>query len=262
MEIILQTVSDNEYQAATTLIEPPDAKFERAIVFPSAGTVVGMFAGHKTALIQTDEGSSSPDYIQSAINTFSNAKFIIAIGVGYAFDSSKFKPADVLVSKKISNLKNLKFDKNCEILDRGETIDVVNELKLVFCKDRTFKEDFIVSKNGRISRAYSGRYASYSTHLSNKEMRDKFRAAVPEAIGGDMEGGELLRFQKNQEIEGIIVIKGVAGYADGCRGEEWEFTAAYAALKYAQSKLYYYQCQERVITGEYSVFPMPAILVA
>ena len=42
------------------------------------------------------------------------------------------------------------------------------------------------------------------------------------------------------------MIKGVAGYADGCGGKEWQFTAALAALNYTKSKLFYYQGQDRV----------------
>ncbi len=244
VEILLQTVNEDEYQAATTVMEPPNEKFRRAMVFPSAGKVVGTFAGHKTALIQTDVGSNSSDYIQSAINTFPNARFIIAVGASYAFDNSKYKLGDVLISKKISDLKNMKFDKFGDIVDQGETIDVIDDLKSVFCMDLMFEEDFAVSKNGRISNAHCGRYASYSALLNHKQMRDKFRAAIPEAIGGDMEGGELLQFQQKRKIEGIIVIKGVASYADGCGGKEWQFTAALAAMKYTESKLYYYQYQD------------------
>ena len=146
VEIILQTVSDNEYQAATTLMDPPNEKFKRAVVFPSAGKVVGLFAGHQVALIQTDEGSNSSNFLQKAIDTFPNARFIIAVGVCYALDSTKYKTADVLVSKKISDLKNLKFSVNDDIIDRGQSVDVVDELKSIFCMDLTFDEDFVVSK--------------------------------------------------------------------------------------------------------------------
>ena len=236
-------MSENEYQAATTLMEPPNKKFERAVVFPSAGTVVGMFADHKTALIQTAGGARAGDYIEDAISTYPNAKFVLGVGAGYAFDSSKYKPADVLISEKISDLKNFKVNVKGEVVNRGETINVVNTLTLTFCKDLTFEEDFVVSDSGRFSSAHVGNYVSYPAYMDNKEMRDKFCAAVPEAIGGDMEGGELLRFQQKRKIEGIIIIKGVAGYADGYGGSEWQFTAALAALKYAESKLYYYQYQ-------------------
>ena len=243
VEIILQTVNENEYQAATTLIEAPSEKFEKSVVFPSVGKVVGMFAGHKTALIQTDEGFYSPDYIQDAIATFSNARFIIAVGASCAFDRSKCELADVLVSKKICDLRNFKFNEKGEIINQGETIDVFAELKSIFCMDLVFEDDFVTSKNGRISNVHCGQYLSLSIDVENKHMCHKFCTVFPEAIGCDMVGGELLQFQQKRKVEGIIIIKGVAGYADEGRGKEWQFTAALAALTYAQSKLYYYQSQ-------------------
>ena len=227
-------------------MEPPIESLKNVAVFPSSGKVVGLFAGHKIALIQTDMGSSSSDYVQSAIDTFPSARFIIAIGVAYAVNCARYRLGDVLVSKSISDLKNLKFDKNGRIVNRGQIVDIVNELKSLFCMDLTFEADFEVARNGRVSSVYCGRYASYSALFEDKEMRDKFCAAVPEVIGGDMEGGELLRFQQGKKIEGIIVIKGVAGYADGSIGKEWHFTAALAALKYTKSKLLYYQHKENV----------------
>lgn len=61
-------------------------------------------------------------------------------------------------------------------------------------------------------------------------MRDKFLRAKSVAIGGEMEGGELLEFHNDQKIKGVIVIKGVADYADGKKEKDWQFTAAMAAL--------------------------------
>ncbi len=243
VEFILQTVNDNEYQAAVIMMGPPSDTFTKSVVFPSAGKVVGLFADHKAALIQTDVGSNSTDYIEDALHTFPNAKYVIGVGVGYAFDRSKYKLGDVMVFQKISDLRNLKFS-NGEIINRGETVNVVNTLTSVFCKDLSFDEEFEVSQAQRHSKVYTGRYASYAAVLDNEEMRDKFRAAVPEAIGGEMEGGELLRFQQKRKIEGVIVIKGVVDYGEGVRTKEWQFTATMAALKYTQSKLHYYQGQE------------------
>ena len=56
VEVILQTVNENEYQAAITVIEKPRDMFERAVVFPKGGMVVSMFAKKRVALIQTDVG--------------------------------------------------------------------------------------------------------------------------------------------------------------------------------------------------------------
>ena len=51
--------------------------------------------------------------------------------------------------------------------------------------------DFLVSDVGRKSQVFSGKICSFCGLMNDKEERDKFLAANPEAIGGEMEGGEL-----------------------------------------------------------------------
>lgn len=242
IQFMIQVVSEKEYQAAVTLMKPPEhTPFKRAVVFPSAGTVIGMFADKKTALIHTGEGSDCSDYVEKAINTFPNAQFVIGMGVGYAFDSKQYKLGDVLVSKQICNFKNLRFNKEFEFIDRGERIDVVTNLSAIFCKDLLHEKDFLVSDKNRCSIVDAGQFASLAFIVENKEIREKIRSSVPEAIGGDTEGRELMKFRLKGNIEGVAVIKGVVHYADGNKSDEWEFTASLAALNYACSKLYYYQ---------------------
>ncbi len=238
IKIILQTINENEYQAAVTFMKPPSENFEKSVVFPSAGTVVGYFGKHRVALIQTDVGANIGDYIKDALKTFKEARFIIGVGVGYAFNRDKYKFGDVLVSKKISNLRNWKFNKDGDVINRGEIVDIVNDLQKLFCRNLNFEKDFEVAKpNGRVSEVHSGTFASFATLMDNKDMCDKFRKAVPEVIGGEMEGGELMQFQKKRLIEGVIIIKGVVDYGDGLKEKGWQFTAAMAALTYTRDKL-------------------------
>ncbi len=178
VEIIIQTVNNNEYQAAVTFLEPPSEKFTKSVVFPSAGTVLGNFADHKTALIQTDVGRNAGDYIQDAIDRFPNAKFIIGIGIGYAFNRKKCKFGDVLVSKRIADLTNWKFNDKGEVINQGELLNVVNTLRAVFCRDMKFDEDFVVTlplgqeKICRISEVHAGTFAYFGAQINNKIMHD------------------------------------------------------------------------------------------
>lgn len=70
-------------------------------------------------------------------------------------------------------------------------------------------------------------------------MCDAFARGNDKAIGGEMEGGQLMKFVKKRKIEGIIIIKGVADYGneDKASGKKWQFTAASAALHYTDLKL-------------------------
>ncbi len=203
IQFILQVVNENEYQAAVTLMGPPEnTPFQRAIVFPRPSTVIGMFADKRTALIHTSEGSDCCDYIQDAIDTFPNAQFVIGLGVSYAFDSRKYKLGDVLVSKQICDFRNLRFLRNNEIMDRGQRVDVVKDLSAIFCRDLMHEEDFRVSDTMRCSKVDAGLIASLPAIINDKEIRDKIYRSIPEAIGGDLEGGELLKFLLKRKIEG------------------------------------------------------------
>ena len=220
---------------------PENTPFKKAVVFPRAGTVIGMFADLKTGLIYTGEGSDYSDYVEEAINTFPKAQFIVSIGVGYAFDSAKYKLGDVLVSRQICDFQTLRFNKENKLIDLGQRIDVTQDLVSIFCKDLAHEEDFPVSETNRCSNVDAGQFASLPFIVESEEIRDKIHTAVPKAIGGGMEGRELLKFRLKRKIEGVAVIKGVAHYADGNKADEWEFTASLAALNYAHSKLCYYQ---------------------
>ena len=238
VEIILQTVSESEYQAVTTILEKPGDMFERAVVFPKGGMVVGMFAKKRVALIQTDVGESAFDFIEDAIKTFPNALYVIGVGACYSFDKEKHKLGDVLVSKQISNLANMKWDAQGRVENRGETVRVVHDLHRIFCSDLVQDPDFKVCES-RSSEVYSGTIISHPTLINSKEIRDKFHEEIRTAIGGEMEGGQLLRFKRKREIKGIIAIKGISNYADGNETNDWQFISTLAALHYAKSKLLY-----------------------
>ena len=235
VEFILQTTLDPEHLAALTLMEPPTRTFQRAVHFPNSEAVVGVFANQKVALIQTDVA----DAVHAALCAFPSAKFLLSVGICYAFDR-KVKISDVVVSKKIIKPK-IQFKGNGKIIDRGETIEVVSALRNIFCKNHEWT-DFKVSNTDRQCKVYSDKFLSHPL-MDSKNIRDMFKAAVPGVIGGEKEGGTLLRFQQARRIEGAILIKGVVDYGEGGRftAEKWYFTASLAALSYAKSKLLTYK---------------------
>lgn len=158
----------------------------------------------------------------------------------YSFDKSTYKLGDVLVSKQICNLANMKFDSEGRVENRGQTVAVVDDLKRIFCMNVIQDPVFLVCDT-RSSEVYSGTFLSYPVFLDNQEMGDKFHQEVRTAIAGEMEGGQLLKFERKRKIKGIIAIKGIVNYADGNRTEDWQFISSLAALHYTQSKLLYVQ---------------------
>lgn len=249
IKFIVLVVNQNEYQAAVTLMRPPKSfssevakSFSSAVVFPTPDKVVGLFGDKEAALIFTDSGFDCHDYVQDAIDSFPNVQFVISIGSGFAFDCTKFKLGDVLVSKQICDLKKLEFDNSNELLTGdAPRVYITNTLSSIFCLNLTHEEDFKVSSNTeRCSKVSAGQLVTLTGTVENKEMRNKISRSLPRAIGGETEGGRLVDFWLKRKIEGVAVIKGVSEYADGSIGDEWEFTASLAALYYANSKLYYY----------------------
>ncbi len=135
VKIILQTVNENDYQAAFTFMKPPSKNFKKSVFFPSSDTVVGYFGDYRVALIRTDICANVSYCIKDALKTFKEASFIIGVGVCYAFDRDKYKFGDVLVSKKLSDLRTWNFSKDGEVIDQGEIADVVDDLQSLFCRN-------------------------------------------------------------------------------------------------------------------------------
>ncbi len=188
-------------------------------------------------MIKTKPGSLSRDGIEEAITRFPNAMYILGIGVCYAMDDQKYKFGDVLISNAINHFENTKRKTGGKIIPRGETRYIFQRLYAIFCDNRN-KHDPLLVTNERYFKAFPGTFVCSAELISDSEMKEEMKIAVPEAIGGEMEGGELLKFiNKNNNIKGIIIIKGVADYGDEKKSDQWQFMAAMAAFKYAESKL-------------------------
>ncbi len=203
-----------EYNAAITYLSAPDIKggsFEKekkGIIFPRTGIVLGTFAEKKVALIQTEQGSKIRGDIEKAIKKFPKAMCILGIGVCYAMDDQKYKLGDVLISNKINDFENFKYKPDGQIEDRGQAINVIDPLLRVFCKNADKYEPLLVTSE-RYFKAFPGTLVCSPQLVNNLQEREKRRTAVPTAIGGEMEGGELLKFVSENKIKGIIIIKGV-----------------------------------------------------
>ena len=240
VEIIIQTVNNHEYNAATTYMKaPPDRNFTKAVIFPRIGSVVGMFAGKKTALIKTGQGDKARKGIEDALETFPKALCILGIGVCYSSYDSKHHFGDVLVSNQIRISTTPKFaPKSVEF--RGPIIEVNESLSRIFCDSSdVFDKKFLVSKSPeRYSKVYPGLLLSTSILFADKHIIENIKSDK-EIIGGEMEGGVLSTFIGKKEVLGIIIIKGVADFADDQKpeGKKWQFTAAMAAFEYAHLKL-------------------------
>ena len=264
VEIILQTTSKNEFDVVTSFMGPPK-NFTEAVIFPTVGKIVGMFANQKIALIQngTDEFK---DNVLNIHHTFPNARYIIGIGACFSLDKEKnISLGDVLVSEQIGDIDSLLFNAHGKVVKKEEIISVDSTLKSLFCSTLVFEKKFPVStilRNSteksekteitRYSKVYAGKYISYdallnfTTDHNNFEKYRQTTTSGMQIIGGDRECGELVKIYKAKKVDGIIMIKGVADYGmEKIRNRyylKWEKIAVEAATRFVQSRLQFYEC--------------------
>lgn len=260
VEIIIHTVNNNEKWAVLSYMDPPEIHPGKPLIndrkaidlYEPNWIALGMFAGYKCAMIQSEMGVDCNHEVEKALEEFPLAQVVLAIGVAYACNPVKVKYGDVLVSKVIDGVGIIKHTGDGLINSRASSTrltHVSQKLKNVFARgEETWiaHGGFKCTEGGRQSKVHSGVLISDRTLIDNQEIRDKMASNTPEAIGGEMEGVSLVRIQRRlaegtKSIPprdlGVIVIKGAADYADGKKEKKWQFTAAMAATDYAHHKL-------------------------
>ena len=240
-------MNDYEFEAATTYIKAPSNEKTNYLIKSTATEIqkriwVGMFAGHPIGLIKTDPGGDCNEQLWSALKVFPKAKYIVAVGVCYGFPE-KTEYGDVLISQSIIDLGNVRLGD--VIRQRGPTLKMKEEIRAIFCDGPNIPKEFVVSKHEkgqRTARHLVGNIVSAKLLIVDSNIRDKIYAAVNEdAYGGEMEGGELVKFQNRQIEKGknisVIIIKAVADFGDRNKNKSWQFISAKAAFHYVHCKL-------------------------
>ena len=240
--LILHTCNANEYWAALEKLEPLNEEDggkiqDCPIIYPQVGSVIGWFAGYRAAVVRTGEGNKCRDELTTALTKlFPNSKVIIAAGIAYA-NNREYKFADVLISDQIENFVQYKIVDG-KITNRGPREQIDPNVQRVFenpARDWSDMKNFTCADDNRTSVAHIGCIVSAPTLVQDEVLRDQLMKHTPDCIGGEMEGWVLLELkrtlkgQHNKDIE-VIVIKGVADYGDCTKGDQWQWTAAKAAI--------------------------------
>ena len=239
--VVLHTCNDNEYWAALERLEPPTAEDgsnirDHAVKYPGTPSVIGWFGGYRTAVVRTEQGNKCRIELTKALTeSFPNAQVIIGAGIAYA-NNRKRKFADVLISDQIENFVQYKKEGD-QITNRGPRVEIDPNVQRVFKKpagDWTSIRPFHCADNDRPSKAHTGCIVSAPTLVRDEVLKEQLMKHTPDCIGGEMEGWvllemkrELSQYKKNVEV---IVIKSVADYGDRKKGDDWQWTAAKAAM--------------------------------
>ena len=240
--IILHTCNETGYWAALERLQPPTTDNQsnihgHPVSYPQVGSVIGLFAGYRAAVVRTGQGKKCRDELAIALTkSFPNARVIITAGIAYANDQKR-KFADVLISNQIEDFVQYKKTGD-EVTNRGPREEIDANVQRIFenpARDWTDMKCFTCADNDRTSVAHIGCIVSAPTLVHDEVLRDQLMKHTPNAIGGEMEGWVLLELKKTLEgqhskhIE-VIVIKGVADYGDLKKGDKWQWTAAKAAI--------------------------------
>ena len=252
VKIIIQAANNNEFHAnfskleATYLNDGSAAivRFSKDFVGQNVSGMyyLGIFGGYKAALVLTKQGAKCRSLIEATIGLFTNVSFIIGVGVAYGVDKNTTKLADVLISEKIACLDSIQFQKDSLIYSKGTIVQVKETLYTHFCQTSgNFIDQFPCTEGTppRFTKAHVGCIISGSFLVNNKDIKSRLRENAREAIGGEMEGHVLMDIMSKRDPCPFkaIIIKGVCDYGDGTKKNQWQLTAALAAVEYTHFQL-------------------------
>ena len=245
---VFSIVNNAEFYAATTMITAPDIEDGSDVItsIDDAGVFIGMMGRHPVGLIRHEPGSGCVGAITKGIRNFPNAEYLVAVGVCYGFCREKTKLADVLISNEIIDFGDYKIEKDGSVQCRSDSTTVLPEIKNIFCLDPDQVQGLKVAPD-RNAKHFVKKIASCTNLVNNKVFRDAIYAQTGNsAYGGEMEGGKLMKLQKegmemphqsSKKYIQVIVIKAVVDYADGEKTDEWQSIGAQAAFHYVKSKM-------------------------
>ena len=254
VQYVLASFNNNEFNAATTVVTSPDIEGESAVGVTTyeESIFLGMVGQHPVGLLTCSQGRDCEKTMKRGIRLFPNAEYLVAAGVCYGFRDKEDKEwkledvklGDVLISNMIIDLGNFRIGQ--EVESRGDHITMEDRIKSIFCFDTKRAKPFEVAKD-RNAKYFVGKIVSATNLVDDTDTTRKIKDAVKgkKVYGGEMEGGEMLRLQKDgivmpngkKKSVQVIVIKSVTDFADGKKTKEWQFIGAQAAFSYVKDQM-------------------------
>ena len=245
VQYVLATFKDNEFNAATTVVTSPDIEGDsKGVTTYEEGIFLGMVGEHPVGLLTCGQGRDCEETMKRGICLFPNAEYLVAAGMCYGFSDGECRLGDVLISNMIIDLGNYRIGEKVE--SRGDRTTMKDQIKKIFCFNPKLAKKFEVAK-GRNAKYLVGKIVSAPNLVNDADTKKKFRDAFKEekkVYGGEMEGGEMLRLQKDgiempngeKKFVQVIVIKSVTDFGEG-KTDEWQFIGSQAAFNYVKDQM-------------------------
>lgn len=236
---LLVTVNDHEWEAVFKLLRP--VSFNGADVFLEASdagldfyfdVIIGKYGVHQVATVRAAMGIGSIGSISNVIHALQpclpQLRSVINVGVAYGASRAKQKLGDVLVSTQIADVASVRNNSNGSIDFRGSRPEASQRL---VSRAKSAASTF------RCHREVSLRFDThFGPILSAPALNDNAEAKKvllnhhPDAVGGEMEGIDLIKAAIAKGLEWILV-KGICDWGDGDKEKSWQPVAAERAAR-------------------------------
>ena len=240
--LLIQTVNENETWAVLEYMDGPkvseDQQLPKPVYFGNSNLILGMFSQYKAALIKTDMGSKCEKKLCDALDELPGVKGLIALGIAWGC-KEKCELADVLVATTIVGWNEEEWRDGKFIARDRFDVTMTAKFKEVFAHlPGTWRKFERAADKNLISKAHLVLIISTAKLIDDEKMRLQIVSQAPKAKGGEMEGHVLVqKIQKERPDLHVAVIKGISDFADGSKHDEWQLTAAMAAVDYAKFML-------------------------
>lgn len=216
-DVLLVTATEVETQAVRALSLLHSGIFERRIIGNNTYFDLGVIAGARTFLVQSEMGASGPGgatlVVYEGIKTLCPAA-VVMVGIAFGFRPHEQNLGDILVARQLVGYQAQKIDTSPDgrerITARGDRPHASLRLLDRF---QTAIFDWLGSK------VHFGLILSGDALVNNRRFRDTLLRIEPEAIGGEMEGTGVYSASYRENVDWILV-KAICDWADGNKDED------------------------------------------
>lgn len=135
---------------------------------------------------------------------------VIMVGIAFGFDPQSQQIGDILISQQLQDYDAERVGSASGNQLRGVRVNASASLLSNFITNQYYVfEDWPDPPT-----VYPGLILSGSKLVDNEQFRDQLRKAVPDAVGGEMEGMGLYEAASNKHVEWLLV-KAISDWGDG-----------------------------------------------